>query len=260
MTAQEQPRLAPSHAAAPKIVHRAVQGQVASGSRPLRKGKRTENKERAYVAASRRTDRSIEARLRSAYAASNIHKERTGRSLIVSRDIVINDKMYEEEDSFMTQRHQQQLNTNQETRPSCDVAAREANQRMARPVIDGKSKLNKSFDYSTDIDDLFAHFFPNASAQARRLSQNLFEPSGTFSGPSLGYLPPASMPPLQHDAGAAWQDQENPESGHEVSMLPSGSLLPGASAGPSQFSTTVADTKVIAAMAAMDDDAFLNLD
>ncbi len=38
-----------------------------------------ENQERAYIAASRRTDRTIEARLPSAKIASDLHKKRTGR-------------------------------------------------------------------------------------------------------------------------------------------------------------------------------------
>ncbi|KAF2278542.1 uncharacterized protein EI97DRAFT_440991 [Westerdykella ornata] len=57
-----------------------------------------ENKERAYVAASRRSDRSLEARLESAHQASNIHFERTGRRLVVNADIVEREEMYEEED------------------------------------------------------------------------------------------------------------------------------------------------------------------
>lgn len=57
-----------------------------------------ENQERAYVAASRRSDRSLEARVESARRASEIHKKRTGRSLRVTEQDVINEEMYEEED------------------------------------------------------------------------------------------------------------------------------------------------------------------
>ncbi|KAK3072831.1 hypothetical protein LTR53_006106 [Teratosphaeriaceae sp. CCFEE 6253] len=57
-----------------------------------------ENQERAYIAASRRSDRSLEARVESARRASEIHKRRTGRSLRVSEQDVINEEMYEEED------------------------------------------------------------------------------------------------------------------------------------------------------------------
>lgn len=57
-----------------------------------------ENQERAYIAASRRSDRSLEARVESARQASKIHERRTGRSLRVTEQDVINEEMYEEED------------------------------------------------------------------------------------------------------------------------------------------------------------------
>ncbi|KAJ3490943.1 hypothetical protein NLG97_g5687 [Lecanicillium saksenae] len=57
-----------------------------------------ENQERAYIAASRRTDRSLEARVQSARMASEIHKRRTGKSFRISEEIVMKEEMYEEED------------------------------------------------------------------------------------------------------------------------------------------------------------------
>ncbi|KAF1736352.1 hypothetical protein CRV24_001959 [Beauveria bassiana] len=57
-----------------------------------------ENQERAYIAASRRTDRSLEARVQSARMASDIHKRRTGKSFRITDDIVMKEEMYEEED------------------------------------------------------------------------------------------------------------------------------------------------------------------
>jgi len=70
-----------------------------SAIRPV-KTERTheENQERAYIAASRRSDRSLEARIESARRASEIHKKRTGRGLRVTEQDVINEEMYEEED------------------------------------------------------------------------------------------------------------------------------------------------------------------
>ncbi|KAK5695098.1 hypothetical protein LTR17_024623 [Elasticomyces elasticus] len=56
-----------------------------------------ENQERAYIAASRRSDRGLEARFESAKRASEIHKQRTGRSLRVTEQDVINEEIYEEE-------------------------------------------------------------------------------------------------------------------------------------------------------------------
>jgi hypothetical protein len=63
-----------------------------------------ENQERAYIAASRRSDRSIEARLESARRASEIHKRRCGRGLRVTEEAVLNEEMYEEEDPDYEQR------------------------------------------------------------------------------------------------------------------------------------------------------------
>lgn len=53
---------------------------------------------RAYIAASRRSDRSLEARIESARRASEIHKKRTGRALRVTEQDVVNEEMYSEED------------------------------------------------------------------------------------------------------------------------------------------------------------------
>lgn len=65
-----------------------------------------ENQERAYIAASRRSDRSLEARIESARRASEIHKKRTGRALRVTEQDVINEEMYEEEDDDLPTQYQ----------------------------------------------------------------------------------------------------------------------------------------------------------
>ena len=69
-----------------------------SSNSPQTERTHEENQERAYIAASRRSDRSLEARVESARRASEIHKRRTGRSLRVTEQDVINEEMYEEED------------------------------------------------------------------------------------------------------------------------------------------------------------------
>ncbi|KAI9052451.1 hypothetical protein LZ554_003796 [Drepanopeziza brunnea f. sp. 'monogermtubi'] len=73
---------------------------VPGGSMKPAKTERTheENQERAYIAASRRSDRSLEARVESARRASEIHRRRTGRGLRVTEADVMNEEMYEEED------------------------------------------------------------------------------------------------------------------------------------------------------------------
>jgi hypothetical protein len=54
------------------------------------------NISRAYIAASRRSDRGLEARMESARRASAIHEKRTGRALRVTEADVVNEEMYEE--------------------------------------------------------------------------------------------------------------------------------------------------------------------
>lgn len=54
-------------------------------------------RERAYVAASRRTNRSLQARVQSAHLASKIHQKRTGRYLQINEVIVANGEIYEEQ-------------------------------------------------------------------------------------------------------------------------------------------------------------------
>ncbi|EAU36228.1 predicted protein [Aspergillus terreus NIH2624] len=67
---------------------------------------REENQERAFIAASRRKDRSLDARLESANRASLLHKQRTGKALLISREIVEKEAMYEEVDD----RYKEKLN------------------------------------------------------------------------------------------------------------------------------------------------------
>lgn len=52
----------------------------------------------AFVAASRRKDRSLDARLESANRASMLHKKRTGKALHITKEIVEREAMYEEVD------------------------------------------------------------------------------------------------------------------------------------------------------------------
>ncbi|PGH13998.1 hypothetical protein AJ79_03267 [Helicocarpus griseus UAMH5409] len=66
--------------------------------------KKLEDKERAFIAASRRTDRSIEKRLESAYSASKTHEERTGKPLRITREAVEREEMYDEVDDGFEQR------------------------------------------------------------------------------------------------------------------------------------------------------------
>lgn len=54
--------------------------------------------QRAFIAASRRKDRSLDARLESANRASMLHKKRTGKAFHITKEIVEKEAMYEEID------------------------------------------------------------------------------------------------------------------------------------------------------------------
>ncbi|PIG90167.1 hypothetical protein AARAC_007169 [Aspergillus arachidicola] len=70
---------------------------------------REENQERAFIAASRRKDRSLDARLESANRASQLHKQRTGKALLITREIVEKEAMYEEVDDRYKEKLQRML-------------------------------------------------------------------------------------------------------------------------------------------------------
>ncbi|KAG5979700.1 hypothetical protein E4U55_004857 [Claviceps digitariae] len=138
---------------------------------------RDENQERAYIAASRRTDRSIEARLQSAHKASELHQKRTGKALRITEQIVFNDETYEEEDSWMPSRFLlgPQLQT-----PSADFNSRvEAflEQKIVMSTFVAATDRQQQNQRWGEIDRLFAESFPNAAQTARRLVEDLVPPT-----------------------------------------------------------------------------------
>ncbi|CAG8557368.1 276_t:CDS:2 [Ambispora gerdemannii] len=74
-----------------------------------------ENQERAFIAASHRGDRSLEARMESARKASEVHKKRTGKALKITEEDVRNEEMYREvepeEDVKLQQYHHREVGT-----------------------------------------------------------------------------------------------------------------------------------------------------
>lgn len=137
------------------------------GNGAVARRKSTENKERAYVAASRRSDRSIEARLESARRASEIHEERTGKALIVSEAIVLNDEMYEEEDKSMPQRYRRL------SLQAAEMPGATRPRRCGSHPGPGPAASNCPPEWNTDIDKLFAQYFPGAEASLRRHSSEV---------------------------------------------------------------------------------------
>lgn len=118
-----------------------------------------ENQERAYIAASRRADRSLEARVQSARMASEIHKKRTGKGFKITEDIVMREEMYEEEEDDLPRQyrafaaHLQTGSSDMNTRVNAYVTSQVALASLAR---------------QQEVDRLFAEQFPMA-AQAAQL-------------------------------------------------------------------------------------------
>ncbi|AEO68054.1 uncharacterized protein THITE_2117375 [Thermothielavioides terrestris NRRL 8126] len=114
---------------------------------PPKRTQRTheENQERAYIAASRRADRDIEHRIRSALKASECRKKRTGRGLKITREAVLGDEQYESDDDDST---------------AC---------RFPIPAASNPSQAataNRADRYA-EVDALFAQHFPHVQLSSR---------------------------------------------------------------------------------------------
>ncbi|KAL6405535.1 hypothetical protein AUP68_11293 [Ilyonectria robusta] len=101
-----------------------------------------QNQERAYIAASRRTDRSIEARVQSARMASDVHKKRTGKAFYVSEVIVLKEEMYEEVEEVFPRSYQF-------LRPHLQTSSAEMN-----------SRLDAYLKRENEVNSKFAKHFP----------------------------------------------------------------------------------------------------
>ncbi|KAK1757254.1 hypothetical protein QBC47DRAFT_378743 [Echria macrotheca] len=136
--------------------------------RPIKKNERSheENQERAYIAASRRSDRSLEARIQSAMQASEIHKKRTGKGLKITPEIVEREEMYEEEEDV--------------PRPLRFYNSASASTRESLASIEQReSAVNQDFA------KVFGQTFWAANPPARAIPSH-------FTGTSPQYQPPAT--------------------------------------------------------------------
>lgn len=135
--------------------------------RPQKKTERSheENQERAYIAALRRTDRSIEARVQSARMASEIHKKRTGKGFKVSEEIVMREEMYEEEDDDLP-RHFRALTAHLQT------SSPELNSRVNAYLTNQVALATLA--RAKEVDRMFAQHFPGASAVNHQLQQSVY--------------------------------------------------------------------------------------
>ncbi|KAK1673857.1 hypothetical protein BDP55DRAFT_555384 [Colletotrichum godetiae] len=140
-----------------------------------------ENQERAYIAASRRADRSIEARVQSAKMASEIHKKRTGKGFKISEAIVQAEEMYEEEEDDMPRSYRMLAAHLQTGSPEFDyrVNAFLANRVAMASMVAG---LRNEEWAQNPINKMFAEQFPNANKQAQALSRNITNSMYSVSG------------------------------------------------------------------------------
>ncbi|KAI1113995.1 hypothetical protein F5Y14DRAFT_441429 [Nemania sp. NC0429] len=180
-----------------------------------------ENQERAYIAASRRADRSLEARVQSAKMASDIHRKRTGRGLKVSEEIVLREEMYEEMEDDMPRPYRYlaaHLHTNSPElnhRVSAYVASQTAMATMA--------KYN-------EINRRFSEAFPQA-ANFSQPAQNSHYMSPLvnrrFSSPAL---PESARPPTSRHPSISAQSHSSNTDG----------LVPDTSSGQTPSTVSVA--------------------
>ncbi|UPK94787.1 hypothetical protein LCI18_005722 [Fusarium solani-melongenae] len=165
------------------------------------KRSRDDYRERAYIAASRRTDRSAKARMESALMASEIHKKRTGKRLHVTEDIVMSDAPYEEEQDS--------------PRPQTYPVVPKLNMSMGVGVVSKESLASAVLAKTeeewreNEINRLFAQAFPNFGKQSQLLvptlpkedkpyqeptSRNTKEPDQQHPHEHLQNVSPQSMP------------------------------------------------------------------
>lgn len=164
---------------------------------------------RAYIAASRRSDRSLEARVESARRASDIHKRRTGRALKVTEQDVVNEEMYEEEDDDLPMQYRR-LTAHLQT-GSADFNRRLSNYLTNHVAM--RSALDQAIAnaYAQQYPDApqFAHNqntfpspFPSQPARARQ-SPTLFQPypSPSAAGYRAGHLARSSQGTSSYSSG-----------------------------------------------------------
>ncbi|KAJ5020864.1 hypothetical protein J3E73DRAFT_386399 [Bipolaris maydis] len=150
-----------------------------TAARPV-KTERTheENQERAYIAASRRSDRSLEARIESARRASEIHKKRTGRALRVTEQDVINEEMYEEEDDDLPTQYQR------------------LNAHLHTTSVMFNKKLHDYIATQHGVRNMFMSQYQNQSPTFPQFGAQFTSPAGAFPQAN-NWLSPTMLPPQQ---------------------------------------------------------------
>ncbi|KAL6413904.1 hypothetical protein AUP68_03436 [Ilyonectria robusta] len=213
--------------------------------KPPKKTERShaENQERAYIAASRRADRSIEARVQSARMASEIHKKRTGKAFHITEEIVIKEEMYEEEEDDFPRSYRL-------LGPHMQTSSAEMNSRVETYLTNrvAMSKLMSATEQDwrdNAVNRAFAEMFPNADQQAQSLSHRWSTPGYTMPMQQSGRLQnpqdsamDTNFQPINYGQGNGHEERSHSFSGVSPSelrndaRLSSPSLTPGSGAHP----------------------------
>ncbi|KAK3385067.1 hypothetical protein B0H63DRAFT_178542 [Podospora didyma] len=185
---------------------------MSSEKRVQKKSERSheENQERAYIAASRRADRSVEARVQSARMASEIHKKRTGKGFKISEEIVMKEEMYEEEDDDLP-RHYRMLAHNMHT-SSADM-----NHRLNAYLTNRVAMA--SLAHQANINRMFAEEFPNVPQVSQQLSQSVYLQD--FNQPSKPPPPPQFSPAPTYHPGPMPYQRDRSQSMPQTTPIPS---------------------------------------
>lgn len=152
----------------------------------------------AYIAASRRSDRSLEARVESARRASEIHKKRTGRSLRVTEQDVVNEEMYEEEDDDLPVQYRR-LTSHLQT------GSADFNRRLSA-YLTSHVAMRSALDHA--ITNSYAQQYPNAPQFAHNQQ--------TFPSPFPPPLPQTSSPHAQYGQPYPTPGTSGYRPGHQV--------------------------------------------
>ncbi|KAM0326931.1 hypothetical protein ACHAQA_006051 [Verticillium albo-atrum] len=155
-----------------------------------------ENQERAYIAASRRADRSLEARVKSAQMASDIHKKRTGKGFKISERIVQAEEMYEEEEDDMPRSYRMLAAHLQTGSPEMNyrVNAFLANRVAMASMVAG---IRNEDWLQNPINKMFAESFPDVGKQAQAMNQRLSNPNDSaYYGPLAGQSAQQPLSPM----------------------------------------------------------------
>jgi hypothetical protein len=159
-----------------------------------------ENQERAYIAASRRADRSLEARVQSARMASEIHRKRTGRGLKVSEEIVQREEMYEEMEEDLPRSYRNLTAHLQTDSP-------EFNRRVSA-YIASQTAMATIAKYN-EVNRRFSEAFPQAATYAHQTQDSRYLSPLLKNTPVSPSLPEPTASPTNRKQSISAQSQSS---------------------------------------------------